>query len=89
MTRKLQFAFRQLALPGERYAPEAFDTQIGRTIAIKADGKMLGTGKLIAAKVEEDGLSVFLTLEMDAITAADLLVTSLSPKTLLLPKNGV
>ena len=50
---------------------------------------MLGTGKLIAAKVEEDGLSVFLTLETDAITAADLLVTSLSPKTPLLPKNGV
>lgn len=89
MARKLQFAFRQLAAPGERYAPEAFDSQIGRTVSVKADGVLIGTGKLVKAEVEEGGLSVFLTLETDAITAADLLVTSLSPKTPLLPRNEV
>lgn len=77
----MQFGFRQLANPGERFAPDAFEVAIGVPVKITDDNdRILGTAYLVSAKVEEDGHSVFLIFTSNDIDAGDLLVTMFSPE---------
>jgi len=54
----------QRAEPNERFAPTAFDGQIGKTIPLRI-GERTTPCKLVAASVADDGLSVELTIETD------------------------
>lgn len=48
----------------ERFAPTAFDSQIGKTIPVNLDSGST-PGGLVAAKVSPDGQQVELTVEVD------------------------
>lgn len=68
------FKMRQEAASGQRFAPDAFDSAIGRTVPIMVSDGGLGTGvpsgeaTLVAAVVADDGLSVELTIDMPSPT---------------------
>lgn len=53
------------AAPGERFAPDAFDTQVGRTVPFRIEGSPdVAEATLLAAEVSDDGTSVTLTLDV-------------------------
>jgi hypothetical protein len=51
--------------PNERFAPQSWDSQVGKTVPVLIGDRTV-PGTLIGAKVIDDGLSVELTLEVDA-----------------------
>lgn len=55
---------RLRASRGERFAPDAFDDQLGKEIPLTFSSRQLGLTRLIAAKVNEDGSVVDLTIEV-------------------------
>jgi hypothetical protein len=60
-----EFKIAQQASPGERYAPAAFDAQVGTGIPLNLYGAKVATATLTAADVSGDGTSVLLTLDLD------------------------
>ena len=44
----------------EVYAPGAFDGQVGKTVPVKVDGEVIGTGLVVAA--DERGLTIEMTV---------------------------
>jgi hypothetical protein len=54
----------QPAAAGERFAPTAWDSQIGKRIPFSV-GERRTRCTLVAAQVAEDGLSVELTIDVD------------------------
>lgn len=60
----MKVTFRMCADDGDRFAPGAFDGQIGKVIPILADGGA-SQALLIAAKVADDGTSAELTVDGD------------------------
>jgi hypothetical protein len=57
----------QTAQPGERFASDSFDGQIGRTVPLRVDGSpQEADATVIAAQVSDDGTSVDLTLDIPA-----------------------
>ena len=54
------------AKTGERFAPDAWDRQVGKTVPFNV-GERVCRCKLLAAEVSADGGSVELTLETDEI----------------------
>lgn len=51
--------------PNERFAPQSWDSQVDKTVPVLIGDRTV-PGTLIGAKVIDDGLSVELTLEVDA-----------------------
>lgn len=58
MTLRLEFG------PDERCAPTAFASQVGRTVPVNLPGGDTLSGIITAARVEDDGRSVALTVEV-------------------------
>jgi len=56
----------QTANPGERFAHNAFDSQVGRTIPFRIEGTDAGQATVVGAEVSDDGTSVKLTLDVPA-----------------------
>lgn len=56
----------QRAELGERYARSAWDSQVGKTVPFRI-GERSASCRLLAAAVSDDGDSVELTIETDAI----------------------
>jgi hypothetical protein len=46
------------------FAPDCFDSQIGKTIPLKIEGRQIDDCKILGAETSEDGTEVFLTLEL-------------------------
>jgi len=54
----------QQAPAHQQFAPGCFDSQIGKTVPLKAEGQQIDNCKIVGAEVAEDGLSVTLTYEV-------------------------
>ncbi|MFJ6841354.1 hypothetical protein ACIQRE_01645 [Streptomyces griseoluteus] len=63
----MKICFQQPAPEGEVFAPDAFDTQVGKEIPIRLETRTV-TGRLIKAVVAADGRSADLTVEADDLT---------------------
>ncbi|WP_330339404.1 hypothetical protein [Streptomyces sp. NBC_00557] len=50
---------------GATFAANAFDGQIGKEVPVNIPGKDQTTGRILAARVADDGQSVELTLDVD------------------------
>lgn len=48
----------------ERFAPDAFDSQIDKEVPFKLENRKVGTATLIAAEVIDDGCAALLTYEV-------------------------
>lgn len=58
-------AFTQPADPGTTFAPDVFESQIGRTVPMNIEGREIEEGcKILAAQVSDDGTSVELTVDV-------------------------
>jgi hypothetical protein len=67
----------QPAAPGEMFAPDAFASQIGKTLPLSLEGDPTERDcKLVGATVSEDGTSVELTLEVDDLPAPQTLAAN-------------
>jgi hypothetical protein len=64
-----KLTFWQRATPGERFAPDAFEAQLGKEIKLLVESQHAGVARLLAAKVSEDGTAVELTIEVHAVFA--------------------
>jgi hypothetical protein len=64
-----KLTFRQRAEPGTRFAPDAFESQLGKEIPLLINSHQNGVAHLLAAKVSEDGTEVELTIEVDTTFA--------------------
>lgn len=63
MTQRLSYT--QSSAPGERFAPDAFDGQIGKVVPMNIEGRPVEGGcTVVGASVADDGRSVQLTLEV-------------------------
>jgi hypothetical protein len=60
----MKITFTMYAPDGERFAPTAFDGQIGKVLPVLADVGV-SQGTLLAATVARDGASAELTVEGD------------------------
>jgi len=67
MTNKI--SFRITADAGSKYAPEAFNAVIGKTITIQLPDGEATAGVLVAADVIEEGSGVMFTLDCDEAVA--------------------
>lgn len=54
----------QSAPSNVRFAPDVFDSQVGRTVPLRIEGSADAEAVVVDAKVAEDGTSVTLTLEV-------------------------
>jgi hypothetical protein len=54
----------QQAPAHSQFAPGCFDSQIGKTVPLKADGQRIDNCKIVDAEVSPDGSEVRLTLEV-------------------------
>jgi len=62
----MKMTFVKHARPGERFAKDAFDSQVGLPIPVNTtSGKK--PGRLLAANVSEGGKSVTLTIEVQVL----------------------
>lgn len=52
------------AAPGERFAHDAFDSQVGRTVPLRVEGSPNAEATVVAAEVSDDGRAVTLTLDV-------------------------
>lgn len=57
-------SYSQPAPHGATFAPNAFDEQIGKEIPVRIPGGDTETGRVVAAKVADDGRSVELELDL-------------------------
>ncbi len=74
----MKLTFRQTAAAGERFTPDAWAGNIGKSIEIAhTNGSTPAT--LVDAKVSDDGTSVELTLEVTERSTAD--STEFNPST--------
>lgn len=48
----------------QQFAPDAFDTQIGKTVPLNYEGHGTYNCKIVGAEVAEDGSQVTLTVEL-------------------------
>ncbi len=68
----------QYAGPHTTFAPDAFDSQIGRTVPLTLDGETIDTATLTEAQVSEDGAYVEFTFDVpDRFLTSDLTGISL------------
>ena|SRR6266498_4116406 len=63
MNQPTRIQFRQNAGEHERFAPTAFDSQIGKEVPIRLNDEWLGTAIIVAAEVTDNGRAVLLTYE--------------------------
>lgn len=61
------------AAEGDRFAAEAFQGQIGRTVEIVTGpyGFPMVHGRVLAAQVAADGASALLRIELDGVTSIE------------------
>jgi hypothetical protein len=79
MTQRLSTS--QHAAPGERFAHNAFDSQVGSTVPLRIEGSVeAAEATVVAAAVSDDGTAVTFTLDVPdgTIPAATLTGLSLS-----------
>ncbi|GAA4688035.1 hypothetical protein GCM10023324_48430 [Streptomyces youssoufiensis] len=57
--------FEQPAPADATFAADAFERQIGKDVPVKREGQEPTTGRLVAAKVVDDGRAVELTIDID------------------------
>lgn len=58
-------SIQQPAAPGERFAHDAFDSQVGRTVPLHIEGSPdAAEATVVAAEVSDDGTAVKLTLDV-------------------------
>ena len=63
MTQRIKHT--QSAGPGQVFAPDVFDSQVGKTVPMNIEGRPVEGGcKIVGADVSGDGSSVQLTLEV-------------------------
>lgn len=63
MTQRLSIS--QPAAPNERFAANAFDSQVGSTVPLRIEGSSeAAQATVVAAEVSDDGGAVTLTLEV-------------------------
>lgn len=63
MTQLIKYV--QSADPGQSFAPDAFDSQVGKTAPMNIGGRPVEGGcKVVGADVSENGSSMELTLEV-------------------------
>lgn len=60
----MRITVNQPAEPGTKYAPTAFDGQIGKTIPFSVPGQSAAECTVVAAKVADNGASAALTLDV-------------------------
>lgn len=60
----MRITVNQPAEPGTKYAPTAFDDQIGKTIPFSAPGQAATECTIVAATVADGGGSASLTLDV-------------------------
>lgn len=59
----MQITFPMAAPNGERFAPEAFSSSIGKVVAISYNGQPIGNGRILRAVVSTDGTITEVTYE--------------------------
>lgn len=63
MTTRLKSS--QSAAPGEQFAPDAFDSQVGRSVPLRIEGSSdTAQATVTAVEVSNDGASVTFTLDV-------------------------
>lgn len=63
MTQRLSIS--EPAAPGEQFAHNAFDSQVGRTVPLRIEGAPdAAEATVVAAEVSDDGTAVTLTLDV-------------------------
>jgi hypothetical protein len=55
----------QPAGDGERFTPDAFVSQVGKTVPVRVSNDRTVDGRVVAAAVAADGRSVEFTLDVD------------------------
>jgi hypothetical protein len=54
----------QRAPEHQQFAPGCFDSQIGKTVPLKYEGRQIDNCKIVGAEVSGDGTEVALTVEL-------------------------
>lgn len=62
----MRITMRQGAPDGGVFAPTAFDSQIGKDVPVRVEGRTL-PGRLVDADVADDGRDVLLTFDVDVL----------------------
>jgi hypothetical protein len=74
-------SFSQSAAPGEQFAHDAFDSQVGRSVPFRVEGAAdAAEATVVAAEVSDDGTRVTLTLDVP-----DEVISPVTPGWLSLP----
>jgi hypothetical protein len=68
----------QHAAPGERFAHNAFDSQVGRVVPLRIEGSEDAEATVVAAAVSDDGTAVTFTLDVPDGTIPASTLTGLS-----------
>jgi len=63
----MQIVMTQFAVEGDRFAADAFETQIDKQMPFKINGEIHGTCTLLGAFVADDGSFATLTFEVPDI----------------------
>jgi hypothetical protein len=66
-----QVVTNEYAGPGERFAPDVFDSQVGNEVPFKINGETIGTCSLLGVSVAEDGSFVTMTFEIPDVFSTD------------------
>lgn len=61
----------EYAEPGARFAPGAFDSQVGNEVPFKVNGETIGTCTLLGVSVSEDGSFATMTFEVPDVFSTD------------------
>lgn len=65
LTQPTRVQLRQNAGEHERFAPEAFVSQIGTEVPVKFNDEQVATAIIVDARVTDDGRAVLLTYEIN------------------------
>lgn len=57
-------SYNQPAPDGGTFSPDAFDSQVGEEIPVRTPDGTTQTGRVVAAKIAEDGQSAELTIDV-------------------------
>lgn len=63
----MQIVMTDFAEQGSQFAPDAFDSQIGKDMPFKINGEIHGTCTLLGVSVSEDGSFATMTFEVPDI----------------------
>jgi hypothetical protein len=61
----------EYAGPGQTFAPDVFDSQVGKEVPFKINGETIGTCALLGVSVSEDGSFATMTFEIPDVFSTD------------------